>query len=125
MSLSYRERTEIESSIEDAFEHLRDNRNVLAKADHMCCSNCAGYDLASKIEDDDEHDAYAFYHEQDAESLRQGKGVYIGYSASDESDRDTEEVGRLVAETLKWEDLDIEWDGDELTRIFVAGMADE
>lgn len=127
------------TKLEVAFKALR-AQGYIARANFMCCSNCAGSkvanDLGEKIEkakaagkEPKLPTGLVFYHQQDNEAVksffgegrrwdRKGETLYlrfgqIGVSGFGDVGKETAEVGQDVCAALKAAGVEYEWDGDE------------
>jgi hypothetical protein len=122
------------SRLTTAFELMR-KEGLMARQSFMCCRNCAGYDLATRVKlmsqmKKESLKGCAFYTKQDkvpredSREFRFFDGLYVSYGplgVSGEKDYGlpTKECGDLVKSCLEKAGLEVEWDGDPSTRIFV------
>ena len=111
-----------------AFSALR-NRGFLARANFMCCSTCAGYDLAVtavKIKKDGKDvKGCVFWHHQDDEGYWANGNLFLGYGPLETREYGTiglttEEVGKIVCEELKRAGVEPTWNGNTNERIVVT-----
>jgi hypothetical protein len=131
MRRRYRSRPVInKANLDAAFKCLR-GTGLLARQSFMCCSSCAGYQMAldaKKLDDAGKAPTgCVFYHKQDAENLREGQDFYLAFGQithyGDEGKQthygDTAAVGKLVVDVLSRHGVKTEWDGNPNTRIKV------
>jgi hypothetical protein len=107
----------VKEAIDRAFAKLNE-QGVTCRANFWCCQTCgcAGMEEAGAK-------AYCFYHEQDFDALKEGRGLHLAFGdLSDEAtDDDYAAVGQKVVAALKKEPgLKITWDGSAGKRIHVA-----
>lgn len=120
-------KSEVRHAVLKAFGKLR-KEGYLARANHLCCQNCAGYDLTQKavklIEEGKEVKGCIFWHKQDEQRWKETGSMYIAFGNMD-SDKhgkiglSTKEVGERVVEELKKFNVPYEWDGSAGSRIKV------
>lgn len=122
---------EFKARLTRAFKAMR-QEGLIARQNYLCCRSCAGYDLGTRVSKmtDEERVAFkgaAFYTQQDGSGMheRRFQGLYIGYGQvgchGHEKDYGlpTVEVGHVVKRCLEAQGLEVEWDGDEASRIWV------
>lgn len=113
--------------LNDAFRAMR-RAGLIARQNYLCCSSCAGAQIAVDIENKIDKDPKAkdkiagtcFYHRQDAAALgRRGNDaiMMLRYGNLDTQKHGmvgntTEEVGRIVCQALRESGIGFEWDGD-------------
>ena len=114
--------------LKKAFADLR-KQGILAKQNYMCCMGCASGALGEEIkkankETPNKYMGGAYYHQQDAETLRESGFCHIGYGCAPDTKFDNElmalTVGQAVKMTLERYGLKVEWDGDTSERICVS-----
>ena len=127
-----------------AFKALRKDK-ILARANHWCCSSCAGADLEGRMETrlkngTPKWKGYAFWHRQTEERAfgygwRSGDGnriLNIYYTGTKDLDDEathsdegmtSEEIGHALYNSLKEEGLNVLWDGDANNSIEVFADA--
>jgi hypothetical protein len=87
-----------------------EKRGIIARPNYLCCTTCASSALAwDAVEAGAQGGVY--WHRQDEEGLRKGKELNIGFVGAGYDDEKTAAVGRLLAEVLAEEGLDVMWDG--------------
>lgn len=96
--------SQIKKCLNRAFKSL-ENAGYYAKQNYWCCSSCAWSDIGNS------RDKVVFYHEQDADMLRECGKVYLAWSGD----------AREIVAILKGAGLIVEWNGDPNTRILVTG----
>lgn len=111
-----------------AFSLMR-KAGLVARQNFSCCSNCAGYELTTDVaampsKKRAKVNGVCFYHRQDAERLKRGDDLYLGYGPVDSTEHgqiglETAQVGRLVTSCLTQAGLAYEWDGKPSSRILV------
>ena len=103
-----------------AFKALR-RKKMIARQRFLCCSNCGWSQLHHyKVEgrtNEKASIAAVFYHQQDAECLREKKDFYLAFGSLELETISTREVGEIVVAVLKEYGVETEWDGDANTRI--------
>jgi len=112
----------------EAFKNLR-KQGLIARANFLCCSNCAGSEIESYVSNLPEEKAKrikgcVFWHKQDEDDIWRHGEMYLAYGSIDSSKHGevglpTKEVGELVVRALKEQGLSVEWDGDPHVRILV------
>ena len=113
-----------DQQLTDAFE-VMEERGLVARQDHLCCKTCAADDLNHIVDtrrEKGEHIlGYAYYHNQDADGIRDGRGVYIGFSSAVERETTMiqKAIGRLVCQCLKEAGFSPVWEDDPEQRIFI------
>lgn len=126
--------TEFKAKLSTAFKAMR-SEGLVARQTFMCCRNCAGSALATALKAKPKAEKEAckgcvFYTKQDAppredsRDFRRFDGLYLSYGplgVSGEKDYGlpTEEVGVIVKRCVEQAGLEVEWDGNPFTRIFV------
>lgn len=124
----------MKSRLNRAFRKMR-TAGLLAKQDHLCCQSCGGADLANQavklIQDKkrtkDQIKGCCFYHHQDKADLVRGETFYLAYGSLETSDFGqigiaTKEVGEIVKKILEQENIIVDWNGSESSRIAVTGL---
>lgn len=101
----------IKQSITKAFNCLR-KKGILARQNFLCCQTCGSYDLNEQMKKLNKK-GYTFYHKQDNDRLLRTGQCYLAF--------DSLETGKLVYKCLKQFNLNVEWNNDENTRIFIKG----
>lgn len=111
-----------------AFADLR-KQGLIALANFSCCQNCAGSEIATRIDDmDAKHAAKVkgcvYWHNQDEDDLRERGHVALAYGSlgtrkHGEVGLPTVEVGKMVVEALKERGLCFAWNGSDGQRILV------
>jgi hypothetical protein len=131
-----------------AFDELGE-QGIVARMDFACCQNCGGteIDMERRLKPDATPDdpypwtenGYVFFHQQDTDRIRRGQdGLFLafgGFPGSDilpipetaEDKANWEEsymradglVAGAVAEALRRNDLEVDWDGNPTRRIVV------
>lgn len=115
----------IKKALNDAFRIFRTSYKFLAKQSFLCCQSCAWAE-AGHITDQNpgKYAGIVFYHKQDAENLRDRKdpGCYIAFGVADEKQTapTCKEIGDTVVRVLRKQGLEVVWDGNENTRIWVG-----
>jgi len=111
-----------------AFALMR-KAGLVARQNFSCCGSCAGYELTTDIvampdKKRAKVKGVCFYHQQDADRLRAGRDLYLGYGPVDSKEHgqiglETVQVGALVVKCLAEAGLAYEWDGTASQRILV------
>lgn len=126
-------KSEVRSNILKAFRELRQD-GYLARANHLCCQNCAGYDLtqrASKlVSEGKEVKGCVFWHSQDEDDWKKSGSMYLAFGDMDSSEHgkiglSTKEVGDNVVKKLKKFKVPFEWKGTASHRIRVMDKIKE
>ena len=112
----------------EAFADLR-KQGLIARVNFMCCQGCAGYAIADSVSKMPKEKAAkvkgcVFWHHQDEEDIRERGSLYLAYGDLNTTVHGkvglmTEEIGKMVVETLKKWGLKVEWNGDGGERISV------
>jgi hypothetical protein len=89
-----------------AFERLRED-GYFAEPDWRCCQTCGVAAVP-----DEKWDRYVFFHDQDADYLRQKNACYLNWGG------DPEHIIRRLQES----GLTVDWDGSEQVRILVTAQ---
>lgn len=110
------------------FADLR-KEGFIARANHLCCQNCAGYDLAERVskmppEKAKKIKGVVFWHNQDEQDIWDNGHVFLAYR-----DMDTEGHGRIGMPTkvvgthivagIEKAGLKCDWNGDPAQRIWI------
>jgi hypothetical protein len=85
-----------------AFRDLNKN-GFIAKQNFSCCQSCGSYEIAN----DNPGEPYVFYHRQDTKICKIYHTLHLAWSGD----------GNKIVEILKSNDLEVEWDGSETSRI--------
>ena len=125
-----------------AFDEL-ESMHIMARQDFSCCGTCAPGDIRNEM---DEYPApwrgYVYFHMQDAESLIESGGTYIGYGIVPSAFISEEEWNRYDEQALDvWYDkttvefmkrevlpvfakhgIDVEWNGNFAQRIYLRNV---
>ncbi len=121
--------------LNELFKLLR-KEGLIARQNFSCCGGCAGSELATYYGElcdagkGDKIKGVAFYHQQDAETLRCEGGTYLAYGEVSHWDSEakavkyksplsTEEVGRVIERCCRQLNMMYEWDGNPSTRFWV------
>lgn len=103
-----------------AFRDLR-RHNLFAKRNFWCCLGCATNACRNEIEENPgKYKGVVYYHKQDSEQLRDHGYCYVAFCASNNKDKDTVKLGRLVVDTFEKRGLVVDWPGTADERIRVA-----
>ena len=116
------------------FKELR-KRGLIARQNFSCCGGCAGSELATwygelrKAGKGEKYKGLVFYHRQNTEHLRNDGETMLAYgdlSYYGSGDKpefktplSTKEVGDILADVLKQENMYYEWDGDPGSKILI------
>jgi len=116
------------AALDRAFVGMR-KLGLIARQAFLCCGNCAGSELASKVGAMPEAKrikvkGVVFYHRQDAARLNENGGTYLAYgplgiSGIGEVGEPAVWIGEQVVRLCREEGLDVEWNGDPDTRVWV------
>ncbi|MCD6148080.1 hypothetical protein J7J18_01770 [bacterium] len=121
------------SRLIEVFKELR-KEGFLARANFMCCRNCAGSELACRAEKlyekGKEVKGAIFWTRQDEESLRNHSRMYIAYGPCVTQKYgtiglSTKEVGKKLCEKLDAYHIPYRWNGDPNVRILVGENIDQ
>jgi len=121
--------------IGNAFKTLR-RRGLIARQNFMCCSSCAGYDLATRIEKMKAEKrkkvmGMVYYCTQSETSFKEHGDLYLQYSdrstnkRPDDIPMTTKEVGNLICDVFKEVGVPFEWSGKESQCIHVVNPENE
>lgn len=83
---------------------------IVAKPNYWCCTTCASAALAWDTEEEGLKGG-VYWHAQNEDDLRQGGDLYIGFVGAGYDDAKTAAIGKLLADALAKEGLDVMWDG--------------
>jgi hypothetical protein len=108
----------MENKTNKAFKELR-KREFFARMNFMCCQSCAGYAVGEK-----KAGKYVFFHKQDGQARKEGKGFYLAYGDATDNNTETENtitgrVGQEICEVLEKFEIEYQWNGKGDTRIFI------
>lgn len=126
-SIDWDEHEKIRAALTDVFKDLR-KAGYLARMNFSCCSNCAGYDLATKateIKDKGKEVAgCVFFHRQDQQSWNDGNGLFIRYGSLStqkygDIGKDSKVVGKEVSDLLTTYSIPHEWNGNPDECIYI------
>ncbi len=117
--------------LNNAFKEMR-KKGLVARQNYLCCQTCAGYgittDTAKRIKEGkvkkEDVKGCVFYHHQDTEGLRKHHSLYLAYGPMDSEESgliglEETQVGAIVCECLKNNELEYEWNGSGHQRILV------
>lgn len=94
---------------------------ILSLENFSCCTNCGCAEMEDKVkESEKEPHGFCFYHAQDDECRRKGRGhsFYLCYGSTKE-DGTGVQVGHRIVEVLNQHGVRTNWNGDIATRIEV------
>lgn len=132
------------SNLNRAFAALEEE-GVIARQNFTCCGTCASAEIWDEIDDSREWKGYIYFHQQDAESLAESGGTYVGFGSflaypRDEnewnalSDAQKEEISALhkklsvelmkdtIIPVLEKHGLSVKWNGNYNTRPYIDGV---
>lgn len=105
-----------------AFQALADQA-ILARMNFACCQTCGHQQIGDDVADIDNWRGYAFFHEQDAERLGEEPcTLYLAYGTFDDSVVTDAAVATEVAQALRDQGLQVEWDGTTTARVGVVNL---
>lgn len=87
-----------------------EKHGVVARPNYLCCTTCASSALAWDSEMMGVQGG-VYWHRQNEEGLRKGDDLNIGFVGAGYDDNKTAAVGKLLADALTKEGLDVMWDG--------------
>ena len=70
--------TREDGNLERAFTQLAEE-GILGRSNFTCCGTCGNYEIVDERDSSRTWYGYVFYHQQDAEAIPQGRGVFLGY----------------------------------------------
>jgi hypothetical protein len=105
----HKDANKIARAIDSAFAALRDE-GFFAKAHHTCCQSCGLAEIPRNKES-----RYVFYHEQDAEDLKENGKCNLAFGSS-------LWVGKKICKELNDSGLSVSWNGTLEQRIEVNGL---
>lgn len=130
---------DVKDKLNQAFALLR-KKGYIARQNFSCCRNCAGYELATNVSSMPDSKRVkvrgcVFYTRQDGEAFAEprgrarfyrkpAEGLYLSFGPLDTTAHgqvgvDTKQVGEETVEACRAFGLNVEWDGNPNTRIFV------
>ena len=110
---------EIKAALGAAFKALR-QRDFIARQSFLCCRSCAGADLDTP---ENQGTRAVYYTRQDRDQLAETGQVYLAFGIIGAPLDDAYiPVGQEIADTLTAHSLEVEWDGNPMTRILVKGL---
>lgn len=112
---------DIRSRITVAFQQIRKHK-VIARQKFWCCSGCALAAVAPELDEKPNLVGVVFYHEQDADRLRETGAVSIRFSAAEGRGITTKELGDIIVAHLTAAGLTVDWDGNPGRVIEVTGV---
>lgn len=110
-----------------AFQELS-KQGLIAKMNFSCCNTCGNYEITTSHVNNPKlrnKKGYVFYHRQSHNSFKESGNCYLNYGAfysgddSFESTK-TKEIGELIFQALKNQDLPVIWDKDPNNKILVG-----
>ncbi len=110
--------------LDAAFDALN-VRGIMARHDWWCCQTCGHgampeeSDRLAAAAPDLEVRGYAFYHNQDTESVVDDGSLRLAYGATEPGAEPAEAIGREIVAVLREHGLAPRWDGTVATRIAV------
>ena len=133
--------TREDGNLERAFAQLAEE-GILGRSNFTCCGTCGNYEIVDERDSSRTWYGYVFYHQQDAEAIPQGRGVFLGYGifwpahctkeqfeAMSEEEKD-EIYERLsvammrdkVVPVLERNGMQVDWNGDFSRRPYVHNV---
>lgn len=133
--------TREDGNLERAFTQLAEE-GILGRSNFTCCGTCGNYEIVDERDSSRTWYGYVFYHQQDAETIPQGRGVFLGYGifwpahctkeqfeAMSEEEKD-EIYERLsvammrdkVVPVLERNGMQVDWNGDFGRRPYVHNV---
>lgn len=116
----------LRSKLEVAYENLR-RQHIIARHNYCCCGSCGMAAMNAKVEKFEAAGkpvrGVVFYHEQDKDRLRETNSVYLCYDGH--GDIDATVIGHEIVTALRdagYQEADIEWDGNAMTRIRINNV---
>lgn len=109
--------------VHTVFKALRKS-GFIARANFMCCQGCAGAEISDMAKKRG-HSPYVFWHRQDEDSAQRSNRWYLAYGHTNPKTTADQaiHVGEMVAVACRAAGLKVEWDGSNMTRILVTGLA--
>ena len=105
-----------------AFAALEEN-GIVCRHNFSCCGTCAAGEIwdEMKAERDKGREIVgcAHYNMQDTDGAVEGYGIYLSYGSVLEGERAAVSIGHEIAEAMRGQGLEVEWDGSWAKRIFV------
>ena len=133
--------TREDGNLERAFAQLAEE-GILGRSNFTCCGTCGNYEIVDERDSSRTWYGYVFYHQQDAEAIPQGRGVFLGYGifwpahctkeqfeAMSEEEKD-EIYERLsvammrdkVVPILERNGMQVDWNGDFSRRPYIHNV---
>ena len=133
--------TREDGNLERAFTQLAEE-GILGRSNFTCCGTCGNYEIVDERDSSRTWYGYVFYHQQDAEAIPQGRGVFLGYGifwpahctkeqfeAMSEEEKD-EIYERLsvammrdkVVPVLERNGMQVDWNGDFSRRPYIHNV---
>jgi hypothetical protein len=109
--------------LDAAFDQLS-KKDVLARHNYWCCSNCATTAIDDEV---NEHivnfgqriKGFVYYHSQDTDLATENGALYLGYGSSCRTNAETIAVGKMIVDALNAQNLNTTWKGTAKDRIIV------
>jgi len=114
--------------LKKAFKDLRKEDKLLARMNFLCCTTCAGYELATTAENLYEKgkkvNGCVFWNRQSHRSFLKEGELYLQYGPLHTEKfgiigLDAKEVGKIVCKKLEKYGIEYEWNGDPDQAILV------
>lgn len=95
-------------------------QGILAKYNHLCCSNCASTDLCDKAAKSDSYIGIAYNHQQDVDSFATDPTkLVIRYCQTDDDKYRAEHVGMIITFIARQQGFTVDWNGDASKVIYL------
>jgi len=101
-----------EDEIKNLFAAFNE-RGLLAKHDHLCCSTCASADLGDEADRDGGYIGIAYNHEQDMEYFsKDPTELIIRYCQTNDGKYHSKHIGMIISFIARSQGFLIDWDGN-------------
>lgn len=109
--------------VNTVFPALR-KKGIIARANFLCCSSCASYDLATQATAKNKR-GWVFWHRQDEQRVMEDGGLYLKFTGSDGCSKppknavSTITIANEVIQELRNAGITYDWDGSTGTCIYL------
>jgi Arc/MetJ-type ribon-helix-helix transcriptional regulator len=110
--------------LDEAFAEL-DRNGIVARQNFACCQTCGHTEISYELGKTSVHRrvrGYAFFHQQDSETVASTDNLYLAYGAFNQGDDEALAVAWEVVRTLRQHGLSVEWNGKISKRIRIKDI---
>jgi hypothetical protein len=107
----------------DAAFFALEEKGIFAKQNFTCCSSCGHSEAFGVITERRANGrpgrGYAFYHQQDTESGKEGHGLYIAFGAFEDGEEASLKIAQEISQTFTECGIEHDWNENSRTRLYI------